>query len=361
MKTFLYQLWIEYKLYFRSPGALLWSFLFPVITISGLGVHFGDEKPTSVAIGWVDEDNSTASQSLKQYLYQQAKEFKVEEGKKEDFNEKIRNHKKTAYIYVPQGYEKEQKPLQLVYNPYQVQSMMYISLLLDKIVAEFSLAQNKSVVSVTQYQKQALTVNEKKSYLDFLVPGVLSLQVMSYCLWGIGFVMLSYREKGNLKRIAVTPVKKSTYILSQITHRYSIILLQSAFIIGFAYWVFGVQIRGDVFSLWFILSLGMFTFMAIGFLIASLVPNIELCIGINNLLFLLMLGLSGIFFSTDNLPHFLQGFSQFLPLTHLADMVRGIYTEGKSVFDFGYGILALLIYFAIAFGSSVYFFRWTNR
>lgn len=361
MRTFLYQLWIEYKLYFRSPGALLWSFLFPVITISGLGIHFGDEKPISVAIGWVDEDNSTASQSLKQYLFQQAKEFKVEEGKKEDFNEKIKNHKKTAYIYVPQGYEKEQKTLQLVYNPYQVQSMMYISLLLDKVVAEFSLAQNKSGVFVTQYQKQALTVNEKKSYLDFLVPGILSLQIMSYCLWGIGFVMLSYREKGNLKRIAVTPVKKSTYILSQIVHRYSIILLQSIFIIGFAYWIFGVRVRGDIFSLWLALSMGMFTFMAIGFFIASLVPNIELCIGVNNLLFLLMLGLSGIFFSTDNLPYFLQGFSQFLPLTHLADMVRGIYVEGKSIFNFGYGILALLTYFVLAFSGSVYFFRWTSR
>lgn len=361
MRTFFYQLWIEYKLYFRSPGALLWSFLFPVITISGLGVHFGDEKPISVAIGWVDEDNSVASQSLKQYLYQQAKEFKVEEGHKEDFNQKIKNHKKTAYIYVPQGYEKEHKPLQLIYNPYQVQSMMYISLLLDKIIAEFNLAQNKISTTFTIYEKQALTVNPKKSYLDFLVPGVLSLQVMSYCLWGIGFVMLSYREKGNLKRIAVTPVKKSTYILSQIVHRYSIILLQSAFIITFAYWAFGVKIRGDVFSLWLALSLGMFTFMAIGFFIASLVPNIELCIGINNLLFLIMLGLSGIFFSTDNLPNFLQGFSQFLPLTHLADMVRGIYTEGKSILQFGYGVLALLIYFVLAFAGSVYFFRWTNR
>lgn len=360
MKTFLYQLWIEYKLYFRSPGALLWSFLFPVITISGLGVHFGSEKPVSVVIGWVDDDNSPSSQALKQYFIQQAKEFRIEEGNKKDFNEKIKNHKKTAYIYVPQGYEQEQKPLQLIYNPYQVQSMMYISLLLDKVVAEFSLAQSKTAVKVV-YQKQALIVNEKKSYLDFLVPGVLSLQIMSYCLWGIGFVMLSYREKGNLKRIAVTPVKKSTYILSQIVHRYSIILLQSAFIIGFAYWAFGVKVQGDIVSLGIALSTGMFTFMAIGFFIASLVPNIELCIGINNLLFLLMLGLSGIFFSTDNLPNFLQGFSQILPLTHLANMVRGIYTEGKSIFNFSYAMLALVLYFTVAFAGSVYFFRWTSR
>lgn len=359
MSTFLYQLWIEYKLYFRNPGALLWSFLFPAITISGLGVHFNDEKPISIAIGWIDEDHSTASRTLKEYLYQQGKVFIIEEDKKEEFNEKIKNHKKTAYIYVPQGYEKEKKSLQLVYNPYQVQSVMYISLLLDKIVAEFNLTQN-TPNNIIQYQKQPLIVNEKKSYIDFLVPGVLSLQIMSYCLWGIGFVMLSYREKGNLKRIAVTPVKKSTYILSQIVHRYSIILLQSIFIMVFAYGVFHVNIKGDIFSLWFAISLGMFTFMSIGFLIASLVPNIELCIGINNLLFLLMLGLSGIFFSTDNLPSFLQGFSQFLPLTHLVDMVRGIYVEGKSILDFGYNILGLTMYFLITFLGSVYFFKWTS-
>ncbi|MCS7027809.1 MAG: ABC transporter permease [Bacteroidia bacterium] len=360
MKTFLYQLWIEYKLYFRSPGSLLWSFLFPAITISALGVHFGNEKPITVAIGWVDEDQSPQSRQLKEFLYQHAQQFKIEEGQKSTFEKKIKNHQKAAYIYVPKGYQNAHQPIELVYNPYQVQSILYISLLLDKIIAEFNLAQNR-IPSLTTYQKKALTVNPKKSYLDFLVPGVLSLQIMSYCLWSIGFVMLSYREKGNLKRIAVTPVRKSTYILSQIVHRYSIVILQSLFIVAFAYWAFNVKVRGDVFSLWLALSIGMFTFMAIGFFIASVVPNIELCIGINNLLFLLMLALSGIFFSTDNLPSFLQGISKVLPLTHLADMVRGIYVEGSSLLDFKYGLLVLLLYFGVAFAGSVHFFRWTSK
>lgn len=359
MKTFLQQLWIEFKLYFRSPGSLLWSFLFPIVTISGLGLQFNEEKPIKIGMGVVDEDKTTTSAQFKHYLTTQTTNFTVEENTKMVLDEKVKKNEKTGYIIIPKGFEQEKKTISFHYNPYQIQSNTIIFLLLDKVIAEYNLQKTNPSQPIVQYEKIQANIPQKKSYISFLVPGLLSLQIMSYCLWGIGFVMLSYREKGNLKRISVTPIKKSAYIMAQLTHRYLVIMLQVIFIVTFAYLTFHVKIEGNLFALWIVLTLGMFTFMALGFLLASIMPNLELCIGVNNLLFLSMMALSGIFFPTENLPVVLQKVSSFLPLTHLSMMVRGVYVEGTALWHYPWQLLGLGICFVLSFLGSIFFFRWT--
>ena len=192
----------------------------------------------------------------------------------------------------------------------------------------------------------------------YLVPGLIGFSLMSTCLFSIGVVVVSYREKDKLRRLAVTPLPKAIFISGQILNRYLIVLLQAVLILAIALSFFEVTLVGSAIHLFAVLTVGMMAFIAIGYAVASVSATTETASGIANVLFLPMTFLSGVYFSVDGLPGFLQPLVEILPLTHLVRAIRAVFNEGLTVLDVWPQLAILAGWFVACFLFSVRRFKW---
>ncbi len=168
-------------------------------------------------------------------------------------------------------------------------------------------------------------------YIDWLVPGLLGMNIMGTGLWGVGFSIVQARTKKLLKRLVATPMSKAHYLLANILSRLLYLALETSVIMGFAWIAFDVRIYGSLWALGALALFGALAFGGLGLLLASRARTIEAVSGLMNLVMLPMWVLSGIFFASTNFPDAMQPFIHALPLTALIDGLRGVVNEGRSL------------------------------
>src|SRR2546422_3328742 len=168
-------------------------------------------------------------------------------------------------------------------------------------------------------------------YIDFLIPGLLGMNLMGSGLWGVGFSVVQARTKKLLKRFMATPMRRSHYLLSFILSRLVFLFLEVAALIGFGWWMFHVGVRGSFAAVAAITVLGALSFAGLGMLVASRARTIEAVSGLMNLVMLPMWILSGTFFSYARFPDAMQPFVKALPLTALNDALRAVMIDGTGV------------------------------
>ncbi|HEY0375934.1 MAG TPA: ABC transporter permease [Pyrinomonadaceae bacterium] len=195
-------------------------------------------------------------------------------------------------------------------------------------------------------------------YIDFLIPGLLGMNLMGSGLWGVGFAVVNARTKKLLKRFAATPMRRSHYLLSFVFSRLIFLVLEVAVVIAFAYFAFGFRVRGSWLEMAFLLLLGSMTFAGIGLLVAARPKTIEGVSGLMNLVMMPMWLLSGTFFSSARFPDFLQPFIKALPLTALNDSLRTVMNDGASVTTGWLAVLVLLAWCVVGFALALKVFRW---
>lgn len=195
-------------------------------------------------------------------------------------------------------------------------------------------------------------------YIDFLVPGLIGMNLMGSGLWGLGFTVVMARARKLLKRFAATPMRRSHYLLSFILSRLVFLVLEVAAVIVFAWLVFGFTVRGSWLSLALVTVLGGFTFSGIGLLIAARPTTIEGVSGLMNFVMLPMWLLSGTFFSSERFPQVLQPFIQVLPLTALNNVLRALMNEGATLSSNWLSIALLLAWCVVSFVVALKIFRW---
>jgi ABC transporter DrrB family efflux protein len=195
-------------------------------------------------------------------------------------------------------------------------------------------------------------------YIDWVIPGLIGLNLMSTGLWGIGFGVVQMRQKKQLKRLSATPMRRRDFLLSQIIARLAFVMLEVPPIILFAWLVFGVRVQGTLLALSAVVLLGAMAFAGIGILCASRSRTIEGVSGVMNFVMLPMFVLSGVFFSSSRYPEPLQPFIQALPLTALNDALRGVYNDGLSLAGTGGELLILLAWMVAPFLLALRWFRW---
>jgi len=363
MNAFWHQIQTELRLYTRSVGSLAWSFIFPIFVIFSLGFYFGGDSPVKQYIGFVDEDGTAVSRMMLSLLQSEPTQFVIVEGASAQLDSLLHAGRISAVVRMPAGFSNQvvSQGAGVLYklNPYLSSTQPALEMFLKKTVLDLnlSLMTSKEWVAHLQEDRSGAPV-VVSSYVDFLIPGMIGLQIMSACLWGIGFLLINYREKGNLKQLALTPVRKGIYISAFISSRFVFQILQVIFILVCSFWVFPVHMQGSWFSFFVVITLGTLMFMALGFLIASLASTVELAIGINNILFFLMIAMGGVFFSTENLPEWAQIFTGLFPLTHFIEALRGIFNDGQSLFFYTKELLILTAWTLICFGLSLRYFRW---
>jgi ABC-2 type transport system permease protein len=195
-------------------------------------------------------------------------------------------------------------------------------------------------------------------YIDFLIPGLVGLNLMGSGMWGLGFAIVQARTRKLLKRFAATPMRRSHYLLSFVFSRLIFLVLEVAAIVGFGWLVFGVRVRGTLADLAVVSLVGAACFGGIGLLVAARPRTVEAVSGWMNLVMLPMWLLSGTFFSYERFPDVVQPAIRALPLTALNDGLRAVMNDGAPLFTTAPQLLVMGLWGVVSFAVCLRIFRW---
>jgi ABC-2 type transport system permease protein len=199
------------------------------------------------------------------------------------------------------------------------------------------------------------------SFMDIFVPGILAMSLMNSGVIGLATAFVTYRERGILRRIRVTPFPLTSFILARVISQLLVAGLQAVILIGMSWAFFGLHLRGNPLVVMLTIVAGALAFLAIGFAISGIAPNAETAASYANLVTFPMLFLSGIFFSMENAPAWLRPITKVLPLPYLVDALRETMSFGNGLSAIWLDLLALMLTFVIAMAIAVRFFRWDSR
>ncbi|HEX3554380.1 MAG TPA: ABC transporter permease [Thermoanaerobaculia bacterium] len=328
----------------REPEALFWVFLFPVLLAVALGLAFREKGPDKIPVGIVAASEAdaaaaktTAALASSPVLF--PRRYSASAG-----HEALRTGR--ISLLVEPG-----PPVVFRFDETRPDSRIAR---LEAGEALQRAAGRRDVVPV-----RAEKVTEKGArYIDFLVPGLLGMNLMGTGIWSLAFSVTSARTRRVLKRLVATPMRKSHYLLSQILGRLGFLIPEIVILMGAGWLFFGVAVRGSLLLLTITCLLGAMTFCGLGLLIASRVSTIEGASGLANLVMLPMWLLSGVFFSSERFPDAVQPFINALPLTALNQALRGIITEGRGLVSVAPQLAIVLAWGLASFAVALKIFRW---
>ena len=327
--------------FLREREAVFWVFVFPVLMTFALGIAFRNTAPdkTPVAIEADAKANETAT------LLSRSPDITATVLSADEAAQALRSGK-VAIVVKP-----ENDAFAYRFDPTRPESRT-ARLLVDDV-----LQRGKGRSDVAKVGDQTITEPGAR-YVDFLVPGLIGMNLMGSGLWGLGFTVVIARSRKILKRFAATPMRRSHYLLSFMLSRLVFLVLEVAAVLIFATLAFGFTVRGSWLSVALVTALGGFTFSGIGLLVAARPTTIEGVSGLMNFIMLPMWLLSGTFFSSERFPHVLQPFIQALPLTALNNSLRALMNEGASLSSNWIPIAILLAWCFLSFVIALKIFKW---
>jgi ABC-type polysaccharide/polyol phosphate export permease len=328
---------VRFLEFVREPEAIFWTFIFPVLLAAGLGIAFRNQPAQSVKIGSTDSllAAALAHENGLEVLQMDraAGEAALRAGRITLLA--VRGSDGVVYRYDDTNPESRNARL-----------------LADR-------AMHKASGQPDAVKASDDLVREPGSrYIDFVVPGLLGMNLMGGGIWGLGFAIVDARRKKLLKRLVASPMSRWEYLMSFLLSRLVMLCLEVLVFVGFAVLVFGVPLRGSFVQLGILCLLASLSFSALGLLIASRAQTIEAASGLMNFVMLPMWVLSGIFFSADRFPGAVQPFIRALPLTAVIDALRGNMLQGLSMAQLGWQIAVMMCWLVFGFFIALRLFRW---
>ena len=330
--------------FLREKEAVFWVFIFPVLMTFALGIAFRNTAPDKTPVA-IEAATTDARVEEIAGLLSRSSEVTATVMSPEEAAQALRSGK-VAIVVKPANDSFEYR-----FDPTRPESRT-ARLLVDDV-----LQRGKGRADVAKVGDQQVTEPGAR-YVDFLVPGLIGMNLMGSGLWGLGFTVVIARSRKLLKRFAATPMKRSHYLLSFMLSRLVFLVLEVAAVVIFAVVAFGFTVRGSWLSLVLVTVLGGFTFSGIGLLVAARPTTIEGVSGLMNFIMLPMWLLSGTFFSSERFPQVLQPFIKALPLTALNDVLRAVMNEGAGLSANWIPIAVLLAWFLVSFVVALKIFRW---
>jgi ABC-2 type transport system permease protein len=325
----------------REPEALFWTFFFPVLLALALGIAFRRGPAESVVVGVVAGPAAAATAATLDA--DAAIEARVlERGTAEA---ELRRGRISVLIEPSPG------EYTFRFDPTRAESRLARALASDAL--------QRGAGRVDPVVTRESVVDERGSrYIDFLIPGLLGLNLLSTGLWGVGYSLVRKRKDKLLKRYSASPVPRRRFLLAFLLGRLVFLAAEVPLLLIFAWLAFGVPVRGSFLALAFVAILGAFTFTALGLLIASRSRSTEAVTGLMNLVALPMWILSGVFFSAENFPGAMQPLIKALPLTGLVDALRGIMLEGATLGTLGSELAVVAGWGTVCLLLTLRIFRW---
>jgi ABC-type multidrug transport system permease subunit len=335
---------VRYREFFREPEAVFWVFVFPVLLTAGLGIAFRNQAPERTRVAVVER--GAASRSVLEALGRSPDLLPTEQTETEAADA-LRTGR-VALVVVPGG---GRDTVEYRFDAERPESRT-ARLLVDNALQRG--AGRADPVGVRDRQ-----VSEPGSrYVDFVVPGLLGMNLMGSGIWGLGFAIVDARRKKLLKRLIATPMSRTQFLASFVLSRLTLLVIEVGALLGFALLAFGVPIRGSLLSLLAICLLSALSFGALGLLLASRARTIEGVSGLMNLVMLPMWIFSGVFFSATRFPDALQPFIQALPLTAVNDALRASLLEGAGWSRLAPELGIVALWLVVSFALAVRLFRW---
>jgi ABC-type multidrug transport system permease subunit len=324
----------------REPEAIFWVFVFPIVLTAILGLAFRSRPPEALPVAVVEGPLAGARlAALAKTPDLQANVLSEEEARQALVRGRV-------VLVVSSG----ETPV-YSYDPTQPESRA------ARLAVDAALQQ--AAGRADAFTAGSAQVSEPGSrYVDFLVPGLLGMNLMGTGMWGIGFSLVVARNGNLLKRLVAAPVRKSHLLGAQLTSRLIFLIPEAGALLLFARFALGVPFRGSLLLLAAISLLGALAFSGLGLLVAARPRTIEGVSGLMNLAMVPMWIFSGIFFSTERFPAAIQPFVQALPLTALNDGLRGVMLQGSGLGPLLPECAVLAVWGTISFVLALKFFRW---
>jgi ABC-type multidrug transport system permease subunit len=329
---------VRFRETLREPEALFWIFVFPILLAAGLGIAFRNRPADILKIATVTPELTKSLQREKLLSVQQLDSNAAEDALRTG---------KIALLAIPGSNGA------VVYryddtNPEGRTARM----LADRAVQQAA-GRVDPIRTSDNFMREA-----GSRYIDFLIPGLLGMNLMGSAIWGMGFTVVDARRKNLLKRLIATPMPKQYFLLSYLFSRILMLVLEVGIVLGFGVWIFHVPVRGSFLDLGVVCLLGSLSFSALGLLLASRAKTIEAASGLMNAVMLPMWIASGVFFSAQRFPDIVQPLIKALPLTAAIDALRANMLQGANLAHMAPQMGVLAAWLLVCFVLALKLFRW---
>ncbi len=317
--------------FIRDTSSWAWNAIFPVMLVIALTFAFGSDNRSlyKVAVSPAVPNASVSDFYETRYI-----RF-LDADDSEAAKTKIERHQLDMYIDLGKG-------------SYLINDTSSNGYILERIlVGSSGDGLNKEIVSGREVR-----------YVDWVMPGVLAMNMMFACLFGVGYVIVRYRKNGVLKRLKATPLTAFEFLSAQVVSRLWLIMaITVAVFIGTDFFL-DFTMHGSYFTLFFLFTLGAVSLISMGLVVAARTASEELAGGLLNLLTWPMMLLSGVWFSMEGAHPWLQKLAMLFPLTHIIDGARAIMIDGANLFDIGWNVLFLFVVTVLFLVLGSWLFRW---
>jgi len=330
----------------REPEVVFWVFVFPLLLATGLGIAFRNKPADASSVAIVTGAGAQNTEALLQRSPQHSS-FKIDllDG---DAARKGFRLGKYDLVIEPDG----AGGVRYRYDPARPESVLARAAANDALQAA---AGRKDVVATA-----LVTSSEPGSrYIDFLIPGLLGMNLMNSGMWGIGFALVDMRQRKLLKRFVGTPMRRGDFLLALLSSRLVLMLIEIGLLLTLGVIVFHMKVLGSIFAIVFLGAMGAICFGGVGLLTASRAQKIESVSGLMNLVMMPMWIFSGVFFSYERFPVVIQPLIKVLPLTALNDALRASILEGTPLIHQWPRLLVMGLWGGISFVLALKWFRWT--
>jgi ABC-2 type transport system permease protein len=343
-------------IFLRDRQSIFFSLFFPIIFMTVFGfINNGRQEPINLGIV-----NASSSETAIEFIQQLIDNpvFNVTIGQEARLRSELVEGAQTLVLILPETFDVsgDGMELPLLVDAAQVQQLGLIMPVLQQtlIAIERDFRGNEPLFSLAIEDVQA----RSQRYIDFLLPGLMALTLMQLSIAGSGFNIVEYRRKGILKRLFVTPIKPRDFITAIVLARMAIVLIQLCVLIAFAVFLLDVRILGNFFAYFFLVILGTFIFLCLGFCLGSIAKTQQAVMAVGNLVIFPQIFLSGIFYPIDSMPAFMQPIAKLLPLSSVSTGMREIANNGASLLEVMPSLLGIGIWFVIAFVLATRLFVW---
>ncbi len=335
--------WREFR---REPSAFFWVMFMPAVWMVALGFAFSKPHPETYGVGWLPPASGTEWTELLNATLKQDQQLHVVASDQQSLETKMLRGE--ISLIVRPGENKS-----LVYkfdqaNPEAVRAKKHVDDLLQR-------ASGRQDIITSSTESMSA---EGGRYVDFLIPGILGLTIMTTSLHGIGMTIVSNRKENLLKRYLVTPLRAYEYIISHLIGRMVILAIEFAVVMLTGALIFRFKVYGSYFDFAIFTILGAAAFTSIALLCAARTKSTPMISGLTDLISLPMMMLSGVFFSKNNFPDWLKEVTTFLPLTAVNDGLRKIALEGLPLSHLGFELGVLLVFILVPGILSTRLFKW---
>jgi len=322
--------------FFRDRSSLAWNLLLPVGLVFGLSFAFdGQRDEYTVGVLQAEAEIDISSHPFLETRYVRLVPY-------QDIDEalrKVERHQLDLLIDIG-------PPTRYWINPTAPKGYF----------VEFALLQAAAPVPDSVIKEQI--EGDPVRYADWILPGVLGMNMMFSCMFGVGYVVVRYRKNGFLKRLRATPLTSLEFITAQVASRMVLIMLITTFVYMGTHLLLDTRMEGSYFTLFLVGLVGAVSMVSLGLIISARVTSEELAGGLLNLINWPMMMLSGVWFSLEGAGETVRSISRIFPLTHVLESARAVILDGATLIDIAPSLAALVVMSAVFLAVGAAIFRW---